>query len=331
MMSSHIYYTLQSLLHRQGTNAIKIVSLALGLLMSVFLFARIAFELNFDSFYHDPDNLYIVKTGWMKNGVLEGGESFYTIIPIPGIIAEEFSDKVQGATVSCSLFDDDYKLGNRPLELKTVIADTLYFSVLGLDVVKGNPQDLANPDVVFLSETAVRQVFGDENPIGKTVSYDFWGHEATLLVKGIFRDVPLNTSLYKRPEAVVSFSNIEKYTQWGMGWQSGGNYDGFVRLRSPQDADWLNERISAAVARHLPSDSGLELSVHIVPICSVHLGEAQVRKMVWIMFFLGAVLLFTTTLNYVLISISSLTQRAKAIGVHKCSGASGGKLFLFDN
>lgn len=117
MMSSHIYYTLQSLLHRQGTNAIKIVSLALGLLMSVFLFARIAFELNFDSFYHDPDNLYIVKTGWMKNGVLEGGESFYTIIPIPGIIAEEFSDKVQGATVSCSLFDDDYKLGNRPLEL----------------------------------------------------------------------------------------------------------------------------------------------------------------------------------------------------------------------
>ena len=95
MMSSHIYYTLQSLLHRQGINAIKIVSLALGLLMSVFLFARIAFELNFDSFYHDPDNLYIVKTGWMKNGVLEGGESFYTIIPIPGIIAEEFSDKVQ--------------------------------------------------------------------------------------------------------------------------------------------------------------------------------------------------------------------------------------------
>jgi hypothetical protein len=42
-MRRHIYYTLQSLLHKQGSNAIKIVSLALGLLMSVFLFARIAF------------------------------------------------------------------------------------------------------------------------------------------------------------------------------------------------------------------------------------------------------------------------------------------------
>ncbi len=79
-MRRHIYYTLQSLLHKARLNAIKIVSLALGLLMSVFLFARIAFELNFDSFYHDPITfLYIVKTGWMKNGVLEGGESFYPL------------------------------------------------------------------------------------------------------------------------------------------------------------------------------------------------------------------------------------------------------------
>ena len=65
-MRRHIYYTLQSLLHKQGSNAIKIVSLALGLLMSVFLFARIAFELSFDNFYHDSDNLYIVKTGWFR-------------------------------------------------------------------------------------------------------------------------------------------------------------------------------------------------------------------------------------------------------------------------
>ena len=48
-MRRHIYYTLQSLLHKQGSNAIKIVSLALGLLMSVFLFARIAFCLLYTS------------------------------------------------------------------------------------------------------------------------------------------------------------------------------------------------------------------------------------------------------------------------------------------
>lgn len=156
-MRRHIYYTLQSLLHKQGSNAIKIVSLALGLLMSVFLFARIAFELSFDNFYHDSDNLYIVKTGWLKNGVLEGNESRFTIIPIPAAIAEEFPEQVESSTVSCSLFDNSFQLGERQLDMSTVMADTLYFSVLGLEMIEGNPQDLAGPDVVFLSAKSARR------------------------------------------------------------------------------------------------------------------------------------------------------------------------------
>ena len=322
-MRRHIYYTLQSLLHKQGSNAIKIVSLALGLLMSVFLFARIAFELSFDNFYHDSDNLYIVKTGWLKNGVLEGNESRFTIIPIPAAIAEEFPEQVESSTVSCSLFDNSFQLGERQLDMSTVMADTLYFSVLGLEMIEGNPQDLAGPDVVFLSAKSAKEAFGDENPIGKTLRYDFWGYQTTLLVKGIFADIPLNTSLERRPEAIISFPTIGRHLKWDLGWQSGGNYDGYLRLRSPQDADWLNERMSIAIARHIPPESGLELSVRI----NLHVETPQVRKMIWIMFFLGIVLLFTTALNYVLVSVASLTQRAKAIGVHKCSGASGSSIF----
>lgn len=195
---NQLYYTFKTLLHGRNSNVVKILSLALGLLMSVFLFARIAFELSFDNFYKEADNLYMVKTGWMKDGVLDGEVSSFTILPVPNVIAEEFPDKVEGVTVSCSLFGDRYKLGDRSLEWKTVVADTLYFSVLGLNIVKGNPQDLANPDALFLSETAARQAFGGEDPIGKTVLYSFWGKEAALLVKGVFVDVPLNTSLYKR-------------------------------------------------------------------------------------------------------------------------------------
>ena len=153
-MRRHIYYTLQSLLHKQGSNAIKIVSLALGLL---------------DNFYHDSDNLYIVKTGWLKNGVLEGNESRFTIIPIPAAIAEEFPEQVESSTVSCSLFDNSFQLGERQLDMSTVMADTLYFSVLGLEMIEGNPQDLAGPDVVFLSAKSAKEAFGDENPIGKTL------------------------------------------------------------------------------------------------------------------------------------------------------------------
>lgn len=320
-------YLLQSLRHRPDAQFVKIASLSLGLLMAILLFARIAFELSFDDFFRRADCLYLVKTGWLKDGMPDGGESDYTIIPIPGIIAAAYPDRVEGATVSCHLFADDYTLGERKWQLGTVMADTLYFSVMGLDLLRGNAQDLAAPDALFLSETAARRLFGDGDPLGQSVQYDFWGQPATLLVKGVFRDVPLNTSLPKRPEALVSFPSIERHTRWGMGWQSGGNYNGFLRLRSPQDAAWLNERLSALVARHLPPESGLELSVHIEPLKGRYLRQPDVRRRLGVMSFLGLALLLAATLNYILISVASLTGRAKAVGVHKCSGATGGAIF----
>ena len=318
-----IYYTLQTLLRGRGSNIIKVITLALGLLMSVFLFARIAFELSFDNFYHEPENLYIVKTGWLQEGVLKGGEGYNTIEVIPATIADEFPDEVESATTSCSLFGSNYHLGERKFNFATVMADTLYFTTLGLKVLEGNPQELGNPDVIFLSRTAARTIFGSESPLGKTLNYQMGGAGIPMLVKGIYDDVPLNTELYSRPEAIVSFPSIERHTQWRLGWNSGGNYDGYLRLRTPADADILNDRLSATIARHIPENSGLELKVSIEPMRSIHLSKPSVRKMIWIMALLGAVLLFTTTLNYVLVSVASLTQRAKAIGVHKCSGASG--------
>ena len=56
-MRRHIYYTLQSLLHKQGSNAIKIVSLALGLLMSVFLFARDRKSTRLNSSHESPSRM----------------------------------------------------------------------------------------------------------------------------------------------------------------------------------------------------------------------------------------------------------------------------------
>ena len=44
-----IYYVIRTLLRRHASNVIKILSLALGLTMSILLFARVAFEQSFDN------------------------------------------------------------------------------------------------------------------------------------------------------------------------------------------------------------------------------------------------------------------------------------------
>ena len=55
-----IYYVIRTLLRGRGSNIIKVISLGLGLTMSILLFSRVAYEQSFDTCFKDYDNLYQV-------------------------------------------------------------------------------------------------------------------------------------------------------------------------------------------------------------------------------------------------------------------------------
>ena len=55
-----LHYVIQILLHAKGSNLLKVVSLGLGLSMSILLFARVAFEQSYDTCFPDTDRLYQV-------------------------------------------------------------------------------------------------------------------------------------------------------------------------------------------------------------------------------------------------------------------------------
>ena len=59
-----LYYAIQMIVRGKDSSVIKIVSLSLGLLISIILFARVAFEFNCDNFYEDTDRLFLVETAW---------------------------------------------------------------------------------------------------------------------------------------------------------------------------------------------------------------------------------------------------------------------------
>ena len=46
-----IYYAIQNIIRGRSSTFIKVASLSLGLFISIILFARVAFELNYDTYY----------------------------------------------------------------------------------------------------------------------------------------------------------------------------------------------------------------------------------------------------------------------------------------
>lgn len=198
---------------------------------------------------------------------------------------------------------------------------------MGIDVLRGDPlHELQQKDVVFLSDRLAQKMFGDEDPIGKVISYD---KQLQLTVKGVYAALPENSTM--NPEAVISIVSAWSRDWAENSWEGGDSFFQYIRFRPgvKVDVEKFNARLEAVIQNYLPQD-GKDNSSYtsiVKPLRDVYRGDDAVRRMNAITLILGLAILFIAALNYVLISISSLSYRAKAVGVHKCNGASGGTVF----
>ena len=320
-----LYYVIQTLRHAAGSNLFKVVSLGLALAMSVLLFARVAYEQSYDTCFRDYGDICQVWTRYiMKGEKLDWQEQ--NMGPTVGTVLEHFPDQVEAGTcTNLFLMHSPLYYGNTRFDEPKICADSLFFRTMGIEVLSGNPvQDLQQPHVIYLSESFARRLFGDGNPIGKTLNYN---HERELTVRGTYADLPDNTTL--KADAIVSMPPSWVRTQLTYSWNGGDSYPQYVRLKPGTDADKLNARIDALISQLMPDrgKNGIDLNIRVAPLRDTYRGYDEVARMKVIMLVLGLSILFIAALNYALLSVSSLSRRAKAVGVHKCSGASGGGVF----
>lgn len=318
-----IHYVIQTLLRGKGSIPFKVISLGLGLAMSILLFARVAYEQSYDTCFRDYDRIYQVWSMFILDNEKNEPQTM-NMGPLAGAILESFPKEVEGATCTCRylaswpLYYGDHRFDERKL-----CADSLFFQTMGIEVLSGNPvQDLQQPNVIYLSKSLAERMFGGEEPVGKVISYN---HERDLTVRGTFADLPDNTTV--GADAVISLPPAWAATQANYSWEGGDSYYQYVRLRPGVDVEALNARMEKMTEKYLPTRDSWSYSAWVQPLRDTFRQQDDVRRMFTIMLTLGLSILFITALNYALISISSLSRRAKMVGVHKCSGASGGGIF----
>ena len=319
-----IHYAFKTLLHRCSSNVIKVISIALGITMSVLLFSRVAYEQSFDTCFRENDRLMQLWMQWTVNQQ-KCDKQEQCVGKLAGTLYEAMPDVFEGATtIGYWMFNAPLYRGNVRFNDLKITADSLFFQTMGIDVLKGNAvQDLAQKDVIYLSERLARKIFGDENPIGQVVQYN---KQIPLTVRGIYADIPENATV--RPEAVVSMPSVWSRGIGNYSLQGGDSWPSYMRLKADApDLETINRRIGQLLAERMPPGNGIEVGAFIAPLRDTYRSHEYVQRMSRILFILAAAILFITALNYVLISISSLSRRAKAIGVHKCSGAEAGTVF----
>ena len=216
-----IYYVIQTLLRGRGSNIIKIISLGLSLTMSILLFSRVAYEQSFDTCYKDYDNLYQIWSVFTVKGEKYPPQE-QNCGPVAGAILENFPEQVEAATSTCYWKNSPLYNGNIRFDEKKIVADSLFFQTMGIEVLSGNPvKDLQQPDVIFLSDRFAKKIFGGEDPVGKTIN-----------------------------EAVISMPTLWNEGSGGnYSWQGGDSYPEYIRFRPGADKSVVNARIDAMIEK----------------------------------------------------------------------------------
>jgi putative ABC transport system permease protein len=198
---------------------------------------------------------------------------------------------------------------------------------------------LDDPHSLVLSESEAKKRFGDDNPIGRTLTVVSGTMNADYRVTGVFKDIPKNSSfaattvvridpqLYYR-DAQGQLSGA--VTSWR--WQNGQI---FARAKPGVRVEDIEAQFPAWKKRNIPDDlgpgpksnPGNEEDFRLVNIRDVHIGQSKgpavtTDRMTVLTFAIVAfMILAMACINFTNLSTARASQRAREVALRKVLGA----------
>jgi putative ABC transport system permease protein len=308
-----------------GLVILNISGLALGLTCVIFIAIWVSHELSYDTFFKNAERIYRVES--LIN--FSGDPSVWTITPAPVAksVLNDFPE-VQDAVVLQPGYQRAIKVDDKLFTAENLYyTNHSYFNIFSTNIISGDrSQLLAGPNEIVISRKIAGTLFGDKDPIGKSVLFD---NTDLLTVTGVIENSPTNTHL--KVDYLVSFSLLEKE---GNDLESWGRIDfiTYILLKEQTDAYQFNNKISGYWQTKI---KGFSATLFINPLTRLYLyrdpGFESIKypytdrgpiTRVILFSVIGFVLLMIACINFINLSTAFASQRAKEIGIRKVNGAS---------
>ena len=173
---------------------INIMGLSAALVVFFIVLMQVYYDFTFDKGYRNADRITQFYCHDFNNDT-DG-------ITINFQIPELFSSRIPEIETHCmyaywgkKMFDTDNKDGNlNTLSIPYIRSTQNFWKVFTPEIIMGDTTGIfSSPGSALLSEKTARQLFGDENPIGKVLRYHFG--DTQLTVQAVCRNFPDNSSI----------------------------------------------------------------------------------------------------------------------------------------
>ncbi|HVX51977.1 MAG TPA: ABC transporter permease, partial [Chitinophagaceae bacterium] len=338
MFKNHLTIACRILLRQRVFSLINILGLAVGMAACLLIVQYMSFELSYDNFHANGQNIYRIKHQRYEDGALTENMPL-TYSAAGPVLKSAFPEVVRqtrlatGAGMVSALQPGGGLLAfNEP---NIYYTEGSFLHMFSFPMVKGTASALDRPNAVVITESAAKKYFPGQDPVGKTLTIQeqVSGTDITAMVTGVCRDVPANSHLQfnflvsqNMQQGDWVYPEYYTYIQLAPGTKA--------KAFEAKLAPYINKNIAGLSKNNSSSNtqgkSNLAgLTFALQPLRDMHLYSNLPQeltpgvsgRLVWFLGIIALLILSIAYINYLNLSTAKVIERAKEVGIRKVLGS----------
>jgi ABC-type antimicrobial peptide transport system permease subunit len=323
MLKNFIKIAWRNLLKNKVYSTINIMGLAFGMAVAMLIGLWLMDELTFNHYFTKHKDLAQVMVTQTFNG--QTGTGHAIAIPLANELRTKYGSNFKNVTLASWNQGFILSSGEKKISKSGMWVQPAFPGMLGLHMIEGNITALNDQLSVLISQSTAYALYGDANPIDKTIKIN---NRIDLKVGGVYEDIPRNATFYDTYILMSwdKYLTTEKWlkdaqTQW-----ENHSFQMFVEKTPSVNFDDLTKKLEG-ITRAYAKDGNEHTVFHPMDRWRLY-DEFENGKVkggrisyVWMFGIIGVFVLLLACINFMNLSTARSEKRSKEVGVRKAIGS----------
>ena len=303
------------------------LTLGIGIFMLILLFVQ--HELSIDKHHENSDRIYRIQG--------ENGRQLSTAPAVGKWIAENI---IEAEKIVRFKFRHDYLVKYRPdndptrekmLTIRDFAwSDSTVFDIFSFPPVSGDPGTaLQDPFALVLTESVAQRLFGNKNPIGKTLEVNNrYEYHVTAVIEDLKRTYLRFDVLapFENLGKIIGRSELDSFDSW--------NLETFVLLPENHDCAAVAGKITDLFRDRIKELWNVDFVFELFPLKDIFFSAGSTsrnhgnRPLVFVFMAVAVFILLIACVNFLNLSTARASLRAKEVGIKKVVGSTRKRLVI---
>lgn len=345
MFKNYLTVAIRTLARHKTYTFINVIGLAIGLTCSTLILLYLQHEFSYDRHHSKADRIYQVIRHYHPS---EGGPTYSegTLGPLGPALATEYPEVERGTRLMNRGLLWISHNNNSAIVGSVVVVDEEFFNVFDYPLIEGDHHTgLKNPFSAFVTQEYATKLFGDTNPVGKTIWIKGKWFDNEYTITGLLKDIPKTSMPHLRGDVIthtIPFSGISDPELFeDLIWERwhGANFrpvHTYILLKPNALLSELERKLPEFEQRHLDEDVASandyilaplthlylhaqpEMNLYTSPRIIVQVGDIRTCYTFGIV---GVFIVLIACINFMNLSTARSARRMREVGMRKAVGA----------